>query len=135
MIGVGSQMLPIQNDPKTKPPRMYVVAFAPEDVSALPRHVCAPGTKVSLHTYDSLNTAELYGNEAPDYVISPLVAGTVDAQDIAWLLSQKGFGGRYLAITRAVAAPQVVRDDVARVAPDLNFDIVTLNGKGSLRAV
>lgn len=121
-------------DPSTSA-QIVAVAFEEAAFSALPRHLSLPGTVVIEHSVDSLRSQIWAANDMPGIVISPLVAGHFDAQDVAGILAAKGFHGRYIAVANNVAAPDVIRDDVARVAPALHFDVVTLDVPPKLRVV
>ena len=115
--------------------RIVAVAFDPAEIEALPAHVRLPGSQIIPHGIDSFRDLTWSDGDAPDVVVSPLVTLFFDAQDLASLLVEKGFSGRYIAIARNVAGPQVIRADVARVAPFLQFDVVLLDGPPALRAV
>ncbi|GKY87659.1 hypothetical protein [Sinisalibacter aestuarii] len=61
---------------------------------------------------------------APDIVISPLVGEGFDCLDLANLLTEAGFAGRYLGAAGSLPKPAVVRREVRACYPDLDFDIL-----------
>ncbi len=114
---------------------IIAVAFDPAEIEALPRHVRMPGSTIVPHSIDSLRSLDWTRGTPPNFVISPLVTSLFDAQELAGILAAKGFRGRYIAIANSVTAPSVIRNDVARVAPSLHFDVLTLDGSRLLREV
>ena len=67
---------------------------------------------------------------APDVVLSPLVGEDFDVTDLARLLHDCGFTGRYRAVASQLPAPDVVLREVRGVAPCLDFDIFTTGDIG-----
>jgi hypothetical protein len=63
---------------------------------------------------------------APDVVVTSLVTAQFDAFDVAASLAISGYRGRLCVIARALPAPDVIRDDIARIAPDLAVDLLVL---------
>lgn len=115
--------------------RILAVAFEPAELSALPRHIRLPGAVIVSQPIDKVRAIDWTAEDAPSFVISPLVTGLFDAQDLASLLAEQGFRGRYIAVANSIAEPQVIRSDVERVAPSLHFEVVDLNRAPPLRAV
>lgn len=72
-------------------------------------------------------SAELLQQVAPDVVVTELVAGYGDALDVAALLYACGYGGRFCVLARALPDPDVIRADIARVAPDLAVDLLLVS--------
>ncbi len=68
--------------------------------------------------------AELLRSFDPQIILSPLVSDSFDVLDIAERLQALGFTGCYRVIAVQAAFLDVVHEDVARTAPDLNFDIL-----------
>ena len=60
----------------------------------------------------------------PDTVVSSLFGRGFDAIDIAKQLHQLGFTGRYRALTGNLPNPDMIRREVAQVAPGLDFDVL-----------
>ena len=69
-------------------------------------------------------SALLAGGAGPSLVLSPLWGPGFDAVTIAQTLQAEGYRGVYYATTRALPDPGLVRAEVARVAPDLVFDLL-----------
>lgn len=64
----------------------------------------------------------------PSYVISALIAGPVDAMDIAARLAELGFEGSYRTIADKLPNVGAVKREIQAVAPSLDFDILELGG-------
>lgn len=77
-------------------------------------------------------TAETLERIAPDVVLSALFTAEFDALDLARLLADLGFCGRYRALSQTLPRPAVIRSEVSGVAPDLDFDLFILDEVGSL---
>lgn len=78
-------------------------------------------------------TARLLDSVAPDIVLSPLTLRTTDAVEIARRLHGFGFTGRYRVVAGEVPNAGMIREEVALVAPDLDFSIFSL--KPGLKSV
>ena len=76
-------------------------------------------------------TAELLERTKPDFVLSALVGAGFDALDVARLLAELGYRGRYRAVADRLPCPSVVRAEVGAIAPDLDFDVFTLSDGGN----
>ncbi|MEM9318154.1 MAG: hypothetical protein AAGA70_04020 [Pseudomonadota bacterium] len=111
------------------------VGFEGSAFGAIPPHMVRDEDWVETHTDTSLRALDLADPHAPDIIISPVFSGCIDAFDLAVLLQEHGFAGRYLAITRPVTNPSVIHNDIAHHAPSLDFDIVVMGGAPRLRAV
>ena len=71
-------------------------------------------------------TPALLARLAPDVVLSPLVIGHQDATDLADLLLQAGFRGRYRVVVGALPHPALVLADLRAAAPGLDIDLFPL---------
>lgn len=60
----------------------------------------------------------------PAVVFSPLLAKTFDCIDLALLLSQLGYEGKYRAVSENVPKPEVIEREVRQLCPRLDFQIV-----------
>lgn len=63
---------------------------------------------------------------APEMIMSPLVGDNFDVLEVATLLRKLGYKGRYRVISDYLPQAQMIREEVAQVAPDLDFDLVVL---------
>lgn len=70
--------------------------------------------------------AEVLETLRPSVVLSALFGAGYDAMDVATRLRQMGFGGRYRAISDPLPNPDIVRAEIAQVAPGLDFDLLSL---------
>ncbi|WP_322892514.1 MULTISPECIES: hypothetical protein [unclassified Yoonia] len=61
---------------------------------------------------------------APDLIISPLVATGFDAVDVARRLRAAAFAGRYCAVVDDVPNPEIIRQEIRSIAPELDFDLL-----------
>lgn len=68
-----------------------------------------------------------------DMVLSPLMAAGFDALDVAIQLADFGFAGRYRAVVDDLPDPALVRREVRRAAPRLDFDVLVAMDVVSLR--
>lgn len=64
---------------------------------------------------------------APDLVLSALVGDEYDAVDLARLLSDYAYTGRYRALTTGLPNPAAVLREVRLAAPGLDFDLFDLD--------
>ena len=71
-------------------------------------------------------TAELLRECDPAIILSPLVADEFDALDVAKTLADLEFKGRYRALSPTSADGEVIRSEVAAIAPTLDFDVLDL---------
>ncbi len=69
-------------------------------------------------------TRELFDKLRPSVVISNLFETGYDALDIAAELKRMGYEGRYVVVTNALPNPDMVRREVAQIAPALMFDVL-----------
>jgi hypothetical protein len=70
--------------------------------------------------------AGLLARLRPDVVLTALVGHGFDVLDIARTLGQLGFRGRYRAVVEHLPNPALIRSEVASVAPQVDFDILSL---------
>ncbi len=71
-------------------------------------------------------TRDLLLSHDPDIVLSPLVADSFDALDVAAILDEARFGGRYLAVSDPTIDKAVIMAEIAQIAPDLDFDVIEI---------
>jgi hypothetical protein len=71
-------------------------------------------------------TADLLATSPPDIILSPLVARDYDAVEIARILGQLKFAGRYRVVTDGLPDPDLIMREVSNVAPDLDFAVVNM---------
>lgn len=116
-------------------PRVLAVEIAPELVLALPRNVLQPGSDIRSVTLDALPDERLTGSGAPALILSQLVTPGFDALDLARLLSQGGYRGRYLALVDRLPNPTLIRREVAAQSPGVNFDVIILDGSSPLHSL
>lgn len=72
----------------------------------------------------------LTGGWRPDLLLSRLFWSTGDALETARLLSALEYRGRYRAVVPPLPRPDIVRDEVRRIAPGLDFDLLPLIDPG-----
>lgn len=75
-------------------------------------------------------TARALSDSRADLVLSALVEPGFDAIELASLLSELGFGGRYRALTGRIPDPEIIVSEIRAANPDLDFQIVICSGKG-----
>jgi|LULQ01.1.fsa_nt_gb hypothetical protein len=69
-------------------------------------------------------TAERIHDLEPDVVISPLVTQQFDCLEVAFLLTEAGYRGRYRALAAMLPRPDMVRREVRSSFPEIDFDVV-----------
>jgi hypothetical protein len=62
----------------------------------------------------------------PEIVLSPLVADSFDACDVAAVLADAEFAGRYCAVSHQTTNKAVIMSEIAHIAPELDFDIIEI---------
>ncbi|MEL6551267.1 MAG: hypothetical protein AAFQ54_13575 [Pseudomonadota bacterium] len=96
------------------------------DDAAASRAYLAPGAEhcsIQLHQL----TPEFLALLQPAVVLSPLFDLEIDPGEVAELLQALGYRGRYCAVTKSVPKPDVIRRDINRIAPELDFDVIMLD--------
>lgn len=114
---------------------VLAVALAPAALDLLPRNVLEPKSYIARVSYDELDSIAFNGREAPALVLSPLLTPVFDAIDLARYLSQRGYRGRYLALVERLPSANLIRREVEAQSPDLNFDVVVLDGSSPLHSL
>jgi len=71
-------------------------------------------------------SAETFAVAKPAIVLSPLMADTFDAMDVAGFLCAVEFKGLYRAIASEKIEPAVIRQDIKACAPNLDFDVLLI---------
>jgi hypothetical protein len=82
----------------------------------------APADGLEFVAIDGL-CADTLSRIAPETILSPLIADTFDAYEVAQLLSAYGYKGRYCALSDPLPDCNSVIAEVAEHAPDIWFDI------------
>jgi len=72
-------------------------------------------------------TPELLDRLSPSCVLSPALSHRFDCIELAQVLSQYGYRGRYRAISAELPRPELVEREVAQLCPTLNFAILVKN--------
>ena len=72
-------------------------------------------------------TAEILREVDPEYVLSPLLCQSFDCLDLAIVLENAGFRGRYRVICENLPDPTLVRSEIKSRCPGLDFDVVNLD--------
>ena len=87
-----------------------------------------PGIAAEVAAYHYVDFSDLdhvlMARIEPDTVVSSLFGRGFDAIDIAKQLHQLGYTGRYRALTGNLPNPDMIRCEVAQVAPGLDFDVL-----------
>ena len=84
-----------------------------------------PDGEIAYAVVGDLNRA-LLRRLSPDLVLAPLSTPAFDAFEVARRLARAGYRGPFRAVTLPLPHPDLVRDEVAAVAPDLDFDLVVI---------
>ena len=75
------------------------------------------------YTSFSSLTRDVLDKTDPQMVLSPLMTNDFDAIDLARHLHELGYTGCYRVIAPNTAHADIIRADVAAVAPNIDFDI------------
>lgn len=114
--------------------RVLSLALSDAELLALPRHVLQPDAKMRRVTLERLPDELMTGPTAPALVLSPLLTPEFDALDLARILSQCGYRGRYLALVERLPNAKLIRREVAQQSPNINFDVIVLDGSTPLHS-
>ena len=124
-----------ETDGDTHSRTVLAVALATQALDLLPRNVLEPHSYVARVSYDELDSVSFSGPQAPALVLSPLLTPVFDAIDLARYLSQRGYKGRYLALVDRLPSANLIRREVEAQSPDLNFEVVVLDGSSPLHSL
>ena len=80
-------------------------------------------------------TTELMELHRPDVVLSPLMSSGFDCVELAYRLVDSGFGGRYRAFAEDIPRPEMVKREIRRSFPGLDFDVLVVARTPESRAV
>ncbi|MFW5654725.1 MAG: hypothetical protein ACOCTP_01210 [Roseicyclus sp.] len=122
-------------DEYTQTRTVLAVSLPTETLDLLPPNVLEPHSYVARVSYDELDSMSFAGAKAPALVLSPLLTPVFDAIDLARYLSQRGYRGRYLALVDRLPSANLIRREVEAQSPDLNFDVVVLDGSSPLHSL
>ncbi|AHM05214.1 hypothetical protein roselon_02927 [Roseibacterium elongatum DSM 19469] len=115
--------------------RVLAVALPASVLDLLPRNVLEPHSYIARADYDELDSMNFAGRDAPALVLSPLLTPVFDAIDLARYLSQRAYRGRYLALVEKLPSANLIRREVEAQSPDLNFDVIVLDGSTPLHSL
>ena len=73
-------------------------------------------------------TPEIVMAVGPTMVMSPLLSNSFDCIDLACVLQEAGFRGKYRALTRSIPNPRLVRREIKEICPEIDFDLVFVEG-------
>ncbi|RPE71505.1 hypothetical protein EDD53_0625 [Pacificibacter maritimus] len=84
------------------------------------------GTAVSAVFYmDFLElTPDIVKAVNPDLVMSPAISNSFDCLELADLLEQTGFSGRYRVMTDDIPCPEIICREVRQRHPMVDFDVL-----------
>lgn len=113
-------------------PVVLAVALSEGALDAMPRHVLAPAAEVSRSLLSQVESHHVTGPDAPELILAPLTAPGFDAMDLLATLTDVSFEGRVLVLTPHLPDVPLVRADVSAQAPELNVDVIALDGSSAL---
>ncbi len=79
-------------------------------------------------------SAALLRKVQPDIVLSALLGPDFDVVEVAALLERLKFTGRYRAVCPSVPQPELIIHEVQQKAPNLDFNVMVLDGTEPLTA-
>ena len=68
-------------------------------------------------------TADLLSEAEPDIIVSPLVGPRFDAAEVAEILDDLGYEGRYVVVAPPLPQPDIIRGDLSAAAPGLELEV------------
>lgn len=71
----------------------------------------------------------------PELVLSQLLATGFDAVDLAHRLCDLGYVGRYVALTGPLVHADLIKAEVDRSCPNLEFDIIEIGAASDVRTL
>jgi len=89
----------------------------------------ADPSDIAYLAFDEVSTQALE-ELRPDVVLTPLVDAGFDCLDLAERLVAAGYRGKLRAVAPTVPDPALVRREIADRFPQLDFDLVVLDGLG-----
>ena len=69
-------------------------------------------------------TPSMIAAVGPAIVISPLLSPTFDCIDMACILAEAGFRGKFRAVSRPIPNPRLIKREISEISKDLDFDIL-----------
>lgn len=118
---------------QTKARSGLAVEMPPDWLDRLGHFLGADGHDLQSVSHRALGP-ELLIN-APDLLVSPLIGDGFDAVELARNLVQWGFAGRYIAVAERLPDGGLIRREVQKAAPRLDFTLILLDGPNRLRVV
>ncbi|WP_224814913.1 hypothetical protein [Hasllibacter sp. MH4015] len=119
-------------EPTARPPDVLAVSCSDIGIDAMPRHILSPDARLRRARLGDVTAQTVTGPGAPDLILSPLLSRGFDAMDLLTTLRELRYGGRYLVVAPGLHHVGLIRWEMQSSAPDLNVDIVSLNGKSVL---
>lgn len=114
---------------------VLAVSVAPADLARLPRNLLTRNARRVRVRFDDLGPGRLSGPTAPQLVLSPLVTPRFDALDLACLLVECGYRGRFLALADHLPDPALIRREIQAQCSHIRCDVVLLNAPPPVRPV
>ncbi len=85
-----------------------------------------PSADLCLGDLDALSE-DLLSNMRPRLILSPVVTPRFDCLDVAHRLIGLNYTGKYRAVAQNLPKPHLVRREVLRECPGLDFDVVVFS--------
>lgn len=115
--------------------KVLAIAIKSDVLDLLPRNILEQHSYIARVDYDELGSIDFTGAQRPRLILSPLLTPVFDAIDLARYLSQQGYRGRYLALVDRLPSANLIRREVQAQSPDLNFDVVILDGSTPIHSL
>ena len=80
-------------------------------------------SQIAYADFSSIDS-DLLKTLVPDIVLSPLLSRSFDCMDLAQVLDQSGFRGRFRVFTTKLPSPSVIIGEVKAICPNLDFDFI-----------
>jgi len=74
-------------------------------------------------------SCDLLRNQRPDLVVCRLIDPGYDAAEVARLLAEAGFDGRFWAVCHPVPNPDLVTAEIKQVLGEIEFELVMVSGR------
>lgn len=78
-------------------------------------------------------TAELIASLEPEFILSPLVSGTFDCLDLAQVLHEIGFLGRFRILVPHLPNPRIITAEIKSLCPQLDLMLISSDDENPAR--
>lgn len=111
---------------------ILVVGYVEQFLNAEPR---LPHCSDTIYCVITDLTPAFLELHQPSIILSPLVTSQYDVLELAVLLDDLDYSGRFRALTPILPDPEIIVDEVRFECPALDFDLIYVEQAKKLRSV